>query len=36
MVHIRQEYPKVKFIKVNPMGIRGGDNINNVVKRVIH
>jgi len=25
------EYPKVKFIKVNPRGIRGGDNINNMV-----
>ena len=29
---LMQEYPKVKFIKVNPKGIRGGDNINNVVK----
>ena len=26
-----QEFPKVKFIKVNPRGIRGGDNINNMV-----
>jgi len=25
------ENPKVKFIKVNPKGIRGGDNINNMV-----
>ena len=28
---LMQEYPKVKFIKVNPRGIRGGDNINNLV-----
>ena len=28
---LMQEYPKVKFIKVNPRGIRGGDKINNVV-----
>ena len=28
---LMQEYPKVKFIKVNPRGIRGGDNINNIV-----
>ena len=28
---LMQEYPKVKFIKVNPKGIRGGDNINNMV-----
>ena len=28
---LMQEYPKVKFIKVNPRGIRGGDNINNMV-----
>ena len=25
------ENPKVKFIKVNPRGIRGGDNINNMI-----
>ena len=28
---LMQEYPKVKFIKVNPRGIRGGDKINNMV-----
>ena len=28
---LMQEYPKVKFIKVNPKGIRGGDKINNMV-----
>ena len=28
---LMQDYPKVKFIKVNPRGIRGGDKINNVV-----
>ena len=28
---LMKEYPKVKFIKVNPRGIRGGDKINNVV-----
>ena len=28
---LMKEYPKVKFIKVNPRGIRGGDNINNIV-----
>ena len=28
---LMQEFPKVKFIKVNPRGIRGGDNINNMV-----
>ena len=28
---LMQEFPKVKFIKVNPKGIRGGDNINNMV-----
>ena len=28
---VNQEFPKVKFIKVNPRGIRGGDNINNMV-----
>ena len=28
---LMQDYPKVKFIKVNPRGIRGGDNINNMV-----
>ena len=28
---LMQEFPKVKFIKVNPRGIRGGDNINNIV-----
>ena len=28
---LMQEYPKVKFIKVNPRGIRGGDKINNIV-----
>ena len=32
MVHyVDQEYPKVKFIKVNPRGIKGGDKINSVV-----
>ena len=29
---LMQEFPKVKFIKVNPKGIRGGDNINNMVQ----
>ena len=33
---LMQEYPKVKFIKVNPRGIRGGDNINNVVKEWVN
>jgi hypothetical protein len=28
---LMQEYPKVKFIKVNPRGIRGGDKINNMI-----
>ena len=28
---LMKEYPKVKFIKVNPKGIKGGDKINNVV-----
>jgi len=28
---LMKENPKVKFIKVNPRGIRGGDNINNMV-----
>ena len=33
---LMQEYPKVKFIKVNPRGIKGGDNINNVVKEWVN
>ena len=28
---LMQDYPKVKFIKVNPRGIKGGDKINSVV-----
>ena len=28
---LMQEYPKVKFIKVNPKGIKGSDKINSVV-----
>ena len=33
---LMQEYHKVKFIKVNPRGIKGGDNINNVVKEWVN
>ena len=33
---LMQEYPKVKFIKVNPRGIRGGDKINNVVSEWVN
>tara|TARA_B100000900_G_scaffold171918_1_gene146101 strand:+ start:44 stop:910 length:867 start_codon:yes stop_codon:yes gene_type:complete len=28
---LMQEFPKVKFIKVNPKGIKGGDNINSTI-----
>ena len=33
---LMQDYPKVKFIKVNPRGIRGGDKINNVVSEWVN
>ena len=33
---LMKEYPKVKFIKVNPKGIKGGDKINSVVSEWVN